>query len=269
MRRIAAVLASLCLLAGTVVLAQPRPAPRPAPRPPGAAPAPARPPARGPDAGTSATTAAQPAAAVSLDAGSAADSTALAVGDVAIPMQQVGTGTVIYFPIPEQLARTAVPVFVQIRSSAPIDHVSLYYRGVGARRFTELRMTAMGQQLRLPSGFGAQVPCDDIFPPRLEYYVHAIDQSGSPNGSAGSAETPLQMPIVERRSFPAPTLPGQPLPRHCGALTSTHPTHPAGTAPGGVQRGSADLGEPCTTNNDCRTGLRCGAHRQCVFDRAN
>ena len=90
------------------------------------------------------------------------------VGDAAIPMRQVGTGTVIHFPVPEQLARTAVPVFVQIRSSAPIDHVSLFFRGVGARRYTEVRMSALGQQFRLPAGYGALIPCDDIFPPRVE-----------------------------------------------------------------------------------------------------
>ena len=126
------------------------------------------------------------AALVSAQVGDAS----VTVADVEFPMQQRGTGTVIHFPVPEQLARTAVPVFAQIRSSAPIDHVSVFYRGPGARRYTELRMSAMGQQFRLPSGYGALIPCDDIFPPRLEYYVAAYDSSGAPNGTAGTAEAP-------------------------------------------------------------------------------
>ena len=190
------------------------------------------------------------------------------VGDAAIPMRQLGTGTVIHFPVPEQLARTAVPVFAQIRSTAPIDHVSLFYRSVGARRFTEVRMPAIGQQFRLPAGYGAMIPCDDIFPPRVEYYVAAIDSSGAPNGGAGSADAPVQLNIVERRSYAAPTLPGQPAPSTCGSLTTTTTVRDAGSgAAVVVERGTSDLGEPCRTNNECRRGLRCGLNHQCVFDR--
>lgn len=212
-----------------------------------------------------------------MDGGAASDASVVSaqvgdasvtVADVEFPMQQRGTGTVIHFPVPEQLARTAVPVFAQIRSSAPIDHVSVFYRGPGARRYTELRMSAMGQQFRLPSGYGALIPCDDIFPPRLEYYVAAYDSSGAPNGTAGTAEAPLNLPIVDRRHFPAPTLPGQPMPRTCGALTTGATARDAG-APSEPARGTADLGEPCQSNTDCRRGLRCGSTRTCVFEQAN
>jgi hypothetical protein len=189
------------------------------------------------------------------------------VGDASIPMRQLGTGTVIHFPVPEQLARTAVPVFAQIRSTAPIDHVSLFYRSVGARRYTEVRMPALGQQFRLPSGYGAMIPCDDIFPPRVEYFVAAIDSSGAPNGGAGTADAPVQVDIVERRSYAAPTLPGQAPPRTCGSLAVTATVRDAGSGPAVVERGTADLGEPCRTNNECRRGLRCGLNHQCVFDR--
>ncbi len=265
--------ASLVLVCGAVagvVMAQPRP--RPPVRPvradagvvaDGSAPA--------ADASTPATDAsATPAA--SLDGATPATPVSLEdggvrVGDASIPMRQLGTGTVIHFPVPEQLARTAVPVFAQIRSTAPIDHVSLFYRGVGARRYTEVRMPALGQQFRLPSGFGAMIPCDDIFPPRVEYYVAAIDSSGASNGGAGTAESPVQVDIVDRRSYAAPTLPGQPPPRTCGSLAQTATVRDAGSGPAVIERGTNDLGEPCRTNNECRRGLRCGLNHQCVFDR--
>jgi hypothetical protein len=128
-------------------------------------------------------------------------------------------------------------------------------------------MPALGQQFRLPSGYGAMIPCDDIFPPRVEYYVAAIDQSGAPNGGAGSADAPVQVDIVERRSYAAPTLPGQAPPRTCGSLNAVATPRDAGTGPAAVERGTADLGEPCRTNNECRRGLRCGLAHQCVFDR--
>ena len=39
--------------------------------------------------------------------------------------------------------------------------------------------------------------------------------------------------------------------------------------PAAPVRGTADLGEPCQTNNDCRRGLRCGAAHSCVFEQRN
>lgn len=250
-RTVPAISVVLLLGAATVVLAQPRGNNR-------------RPSPRG-DAG---------AVAAALDAGptdaaSPSDATAdAASADVPWPMRQMGQGTLIHFPVPEQLARTGVPVFAQVRSSAPIDHVSVFYRGVGARRFTELRMQAMGQQFRMPNGYGALIPCDDIFPPRIEYYVQSIDSSGAPNGNAGTDTQPVQVAIVERRSHPAPVLPGQEPPRTCGGMTGPSAARDAG-GPAAPERGTADLGEPCQTNNDCRRGLRCGASRSCVFESRN
>ena len=246
----------------TAVFAQPRP---PA-RPPAARPGVARPAART-DGGAS------PAATVD---GGASDATAarvdpdaatVTVGDASFPMRQVGQGTIIHFPVPEQLQRTGVPVFAQVRSSAPIDHVSLYVRALGARRFIEIRMQPMGQQFRLASGYGAMIPCEDVFPPKVTYYVEAYSSSGDANGHAGSAEAPLEVPVVELRHYPAPTLPGQPPPRACGSMSTGPSARDAGTGPAAPERGTADLGEPCRATNDCRSGLRCGSNNQCVFDR--
>ncbi|MEZ4405249.1 MAG: hypothetical protein R3A52_01980 [Polyangiales bacterium] len=269
MKRPAPVLGVLILLGAvsTAVLAQPRPRPprRITPAADAATPADAAADASAPDPDASAAAPASDAGAVS-HAQVDPDAGTLSLNDASIPLRQVGQGTVLHYPIPEQMARTAVPVFAQVRSSAPIDHVSLFYRGVGASRYTELRMTAMGQQFHLPSGFGATIPCDDIFPPRVEYYVQAIDSSGAPNGSAGSADSPVQVAIVERRSYPAPTLPGQAPPRNCGSMAQSPTARDAGAAGGQPTRGTADLGEPCRSNNDCRNGLRCGSTHTCVFE---
>lgn len=208
--------------------------------------------------------------AASLDAGVVQSAelgdASVRAADVEFPMRQIGQGTVIHFPIPEQLARTQVPVFVQIRSTAPTDHVTLFYRSVGARTYNQLRMNPMGQAQRLPSGYGAMIPCEDIFPPRLEYYVEAYDSSGSANGTAGSAEAPVQLAIVQRRSFPAPALPGEAAPRTCGALTVAATARDSGVA-AEPERGTADLGEPCRVTNDCHRGLRCGTNGLCIVDR--
>jgi hypothetical protein len=198
-----------------------------------------------------------------------------------LPMTQRGSGAINHYPIPEQLARTAVPVFVQVSSTAPIDHVSLFYRGAGGSRFREVRMTAMGQEAGLTGGYGAQIPCEDAFPPAVEYYVQSVATSGDPVGSAGSQNAPIRLPIVLQRTHTiVPTLPGQPPPRNCGGMMVPVATRPAGTGPSATgpasadagvgtssesTTGTADLGEPCTRNSDCHRGLRCGSNHQCVF----
>jgi hypothetical protein len=182
-----------------------------------------------------------------------------------LPMQQRGNGAVTHYPIPEQLARNDVPVFAQVRSSAPIDHVSLFFRSQGASRYRELRLTTMGRELGLANGYGAQVPCEDAFPPSIEYYINAVDTSGEVIGHAGTAVQPLRVPIVTARTRDIiPTLPGQAPPRNCGSLAGMA-SQPTARDAGVEQRGTADLGEPCARDNECRRGLRCGLARTCVF----
>ncbi|MEI8258694.1 MAG: hypothetical protein WCJ30_23725 [Deltaproteobacteria bacterium] len=200
-----------------------------------------------------------------------------------IPMVQRGQGAMVHYPLPEQLARNEVPVFVQVRSSAPIDHIALFYRGHGATRYREVRMVATGgATYGLPNGYGGLIPCEDAFPPSVEYYVQAIDTSGAAVGSAGSSTEPVALPIVRERTFNiVPTLPGGTAPRNCGTLDVVAPTNTGttgtgpgtttgtGTTTGGTPLHSVDLGEPCQANNECRNGLRCGSTHTCVFVRQN
>lgn len=182
-----------------------------------------------------------------------------------LPMNQRGNGALIHYPILEQLARNDVPVFAQVRSSAPIDHVSMFFRSAGATRYRELRMSSMGHDLGLPGGYGSQIPCEDAFPPAIEYYVNVVDTSGEVIGHAGTATQPVRIPIVTARTRNiVPTLPGQPPPRNCGSITGMS-TQPQVRDSGVEERGTADLGEPCARDNDCRRGLRCGSARSCVF----
>jgi hypothetical protein len=268
MRTRAAILSLVVIAAGTAALAQRRTTARPGSAPIGAGDA-------------AATADASAAVAAPADAGAAGDgaaATAATPTTFDIPMRQVGTGAVTHYPIPEQLARNDVPVFVQVRSSAPIDHVSLFYRSRGATRYREVRMTSMGQNLGLPNGYGVQVPCEDAFPPAIEYYVQAIDTSGAPVGAAGTAAAPISIPVVTARHYAfVPTLPGQNPPRNCGSLVEpvvataagdagTRPTRGRDAGPVEEVRGTADLGEPCTRDLDCISSrLRCGSNHRCVL----
>jgi hypothetical protein len=220
------------------------------------------------EGGRAASVDAGPVVAASMDGGPSAEGGAVATSGpnaFDLPMQQRGNGAVTHYPILEQLARNDVPVFAQVRSSAPIDHVSMFFRSQGASRYRELRMNSMGRELGLANGYGAQIPCEDAFPPALEYYVNAIDTSGEVIGHAGTALQPLRVPIVTARTRNiVPTLPGQAPPRNCGSLAGMA-SQPQIRDAGVEERGTADLGEPCARDNECRRGLRCGLTRTCVF----
>jgi hypothetical protein len=270
MRTRAALLSLVLFAAGSAAMAQRR---APGRAPAGRTPAPAASPDT--SAAPTPTPAAEAAASPAAAGGAGGTAAPGAPASFDLPLRQVGSGAISHFPLLEQLARNDVPVFVQVRSSAPIDHVSLWYRSQGATRYREVRMTAMGHNLQLPNGYGAQVPCEDAFPPAVEYYVQAIDTSGAAVGVAGTAEAPVSVPIVrERRHAFEPTLPGQAAPRSCGTLTTVATPAP-GRGPGGSGgtaapaeevRGTADLGEPCRRDLDCISSrLRCGSNHLCVL----
>lgn len=254
---------SLVLLAGAAT------AQRRTPARPAASAAPSAAASATPSAGASATPSASPSA------GAAGDTGGAATQSFELPMVQRGNGALTHYPVPEQLARNDVPVFVQVRTNAPLDHVSMHYRAAGAARFRELRLTAMGGDQQLAGGYGAHIPCDDAFPPAVEYYIVALDTSGTVIGAAGSETAPIRLPIVAARTHPiVPTLPGQAAPRNCGSLLvqPTPASRDAGVRPGTPaeeERGTADLGEPCRIDRECRRGLRCGSSRTCVFVNAN
>ena len=169
-------------------------------------------------------------------------------------------------PIPEQLARTELPVFVQIRSSAPIDHVSLFYRGVGARRYTELRMTPMGQQFRLAVGLRRADPLRRRVPaPGASTTSRPSTRRARPTARAGTATAPV---VADRRTkaLPCAHAPGAGPAAHLRRPQAGPGTCATRAPPPRPSAAPRDLGEPCQVDNDCRRGLRCGSNHACVFE---
>ena len=165
--------------------------------------------------------------------------------DVRVPPD--GPGNIPHDPVPEQLAQTAVPVFVEAPTDeGSVESVYLYYRGTGMRDMRRVQMEPMS------GGFGFEIPCTDVFEPEMQYYIVAFSDDGSPVGFAGTADDPIEVPIVSTRSTPPPSLPGQVPPEPCGD-EECPPGMPGCT--GSDRRGG--MGDSCRNPSDCRAGLTC------------
>ncbi len=163
------------------------------------------------------------------------------------PAAGSGPGNIPHQPVTEQLQQTAVPVFVEVPDDAPVARMYVYYRGHGMREFKRLQMP------RMRGGFGVEIPCSDVFPPKLEYYLVAFGHDGSPLGFAGTKDAPLVVPVVTSRTQPPPALPGKAPPQTCSLDRECPPGMPGCTS----GRGGKGMGETCQRSSECREGLVC------------
>lgn len=146
--------------------------------------------------------------------------------------------------VPEQLAQTAVPVYIEVPGNPA--HVYLFYKGHGMREFQRVAMQ------RVAGGYGFEIPCTDVYQPQVQYYIVAFGGDGSPLGFAGTQSDPVTVPIVGSRTHPAPALPGRAPPQQCGETEC-----PPGMEGCNAQRSGAGMGATCMVDADCGSGLVC------------
>jgi hypothetical protein len=158
------------------------------------------------------------------------------------------SGDLLHTPAPEQLENTPLPVYVETAGGTSPEHVYVHFKGIGMVQYRRAEMQ------RVANGYGTEIPCGQIIQPSIDYYVTAVDASGSTIASAGSETAPVHVPIVTRRTRPAPSLPGRNPPETCG---DECPPGMSGPNCHGGARGNGQLGDPCTSNNACAEGMHC------------
>ena len=77
---------------------------------------------------------------------------------------------------------------VPIHQGAIAARVTLYYRGAGQERFTEVPMVASRRQ---QGDLLGQIPAEAVVGKSLQYYIQAFDGKGRVCGSQGSPENPM------------------------------------------------------------------------------
>ncbi|HEX5657282.1 MAG TPA: tetratricopeptide repeat protein [Polyangiales bacterium] len=169
--------------------------------------------------------------------------------DVPAPRKRSSTpaeGNLQHTPVAEQLTQTAVPVFVAKDDSLDIDRIKIAYRSTGMSKPRSANM------IETEDGYTFLIPCTDVFEPEVEYFIVAIDGEGKEVGRFGAADAPAAVPIVGTRTRDAPSLPGEAPPSQCSTSDNECP-------PGmpGCDHGNAGLGEACSANSDCGSGMVC------------
>ncbi len=162
-----------------------------------------------------------------------------------VPSTEPPPSNIPHDSVPEQLAQTPVPVFLEVPPRQRVSEVNLFYRGHGMRAYRQVAME------RMRGGYGFEIPCADVFEPAIYYYIEVIGRSGDRVAFVGNEERPVTVPIVTTRNHPPPSLPGQAPPQQCAEEC------PPGMPGCGGTGSGAGLGDACTRTSDCADDLDC------------
>ncbi|MDD9943695.1 MAG: hypothetical protein OXU20_21820 [Myxococcales bacterium] len=162
---------------------------------------------------------------------------------------------VVHVPPTEQQTQTPLPLYVEVAPTLGATGVDLYYRGLGMDTYKQVPMYAFGQ------GMAYQITCNDVFEPKVSYYIQVVNDDGQVLASVGSPQVPIEVAVSTQMGSAAPALPGRPAPTSCVG----------GECPPGVecpQPGTAGIGEDCTNTFECQNGLICADGDVCLLDGA-
>lgn len=176
-------------------------------------------------------------------------------GGVMMPVQPPPVTPLVHVPPAEQHSQTPLPLYVEVSSAIGAERVFLHYKGLGMDAFKKVPMYSFGQ------GMAYQIPCNDVWEPKVSYYLEAVASDGRVVGSVGSQAVPIEVAVVGTAPSVPPALPGRSAPQSCAA----------GECPPGVacdKPGTLGIGEECSSDSGCENGLICGSEDVCKLDGA-
>ena len=145
----------------------------------------------------------------------------------------------------EQLVQTPLPLYAEVHALAGAKKIFVFYKGQGMEQWKRVPM------YQYQSGFAYQISCNDVWEPKVSYYIEAQDEAGAVVGVAGSAAQPIEVPVVAKRTQAEPALPGAQSPSSCVASEC-----PPGVK-GCKKSGTAAIADACASDSDCQSGLAC------------
>ena len=154
---------------------------------------------------------------------------------------------------PEQLAQTPLPIYVEISPLAPAREIFLFYKGLGMEKYKRVPM------YQYQNGFAYQISCNDVWEPKVSYYIEAHGEEDQVVGVIASPAQPIEVPVVAKRTQPAPALPGGVPPDSCVVKEC-----PPGVQ-GCEQPSNSAIGDSCSADADCQSGLECRGGDECMI----
>jgi hypothetical protein len=156
-------------------------------------------------------------------------------------------------PPSEQLAQTPLPIYVEISPLAPANEIFLFYKSTGMKKYKRVPM------YRYQNGFAYQISCNDVWEPKVSYYIEAHGDDDKVVGVIANPNQPVDVPIVAKRSAAPAALPGGVPPEACVVKEC-----PPGLQ-GCEQPPNKAIGDSCSIDSDCQSGLECRGGDKCML----
>jgi hypothetical protein len=166
------------------------------------------------------------------------------------PMMQPavpGVAQILHQPSMPQISQAPLPIYCEVANPENVEKVLLFYRGLGMDNYKRAEMIPYG------SGYAYQISCNDVWEPRVRYYLQAVDDDDRVVTTAGTAQSPFEAPIVTQLQGPGAALPGSTSPGRCVEVE----------CPPGVTGEECEkplyhgIAEECDSDRDCQPGLMC------------
>ncbi len=184
--------------------------------------------------------------------------------EAAEPAGPQPSGEFVYTPPAEHAVHTPLAIYVECRVGSDkhagscdeyvylgtdkLARVVVKYRSSAMTDFKPLELQKMG------NGYGGLVPCADVTPGTLRYYVQGYNEANDPIAASGSRSKPFTLPIKAQTTVPVASLPGQPPPERCA---DTSPVECPPDFPG-CHPAKKGGGLSCEMNSQCKSNACIG-----------
>jgi hypothetical protein len=126
--------------------------------------------------------------------------------DAVVASGEQPTGDFKHTPAAAQKPGAPLPIYVTYGGEGTPVRVAVRYRSAQATEWRWLPLRRMGD------GWGGLLPCADVTPGVMRYWVQAFGQGDDPMGRTGDIKHPYTVPIKDAVTGEPPHLPGAPPP---------------------------------------------------------
>ncbi len=128
-------------------------------------------------------------------------------------------------PVVEEAVATPLPIFATYKGTPAASKLIVWYKGVGASKWTSLAMAPKA------SGFAVEIPCTaDASEGDLSYFIEALGDGDESLGKDGSRGEPHVVHVRKELEGEAPHLPDEEPPAHCKNVCQGDDCAPNGEA---------------------------------------
>jgi len=162
-------------------------------------------------------------------------------------------GDMIHTPVAEQMALTAVPIYVELPEGIVAVKVVARYKPYGTSEWKTLELRRLG------NGYGGEVPCHDVGSTTGDfvYFVQATDSVGDVVAMSGSRAAPNRVAIKNALTGEPPHLPGHEPSAKCRDAADCPPGLPGCPTTGKAPAAGKGWGSTCEQESECSQGLVC------------